>query len=294
MSQQPIDRCPACRSEVVREVRSSLWDKVGLSRCESCGSEFLNPQPSDSRLEEIYSPTYYQPWSYESSDVVRATKQLTFEPALAATNLAPGARLLDVGCGTGDLLALASARGLEAYGVDLNELAIERARDTVPDARLHRGVLDDKPFPSVTFDAITMFDFIEHARDPEQEIRAAAARLAPGGRLVISTPRVDSVTRRLTGRSWPQYREEHLTYFSANGIHALMQRVGMVITRLTSTKKVLTPSYLYGQAVNYPVAVVTPLVKATWRFLPVPKHRPLSLRFGEMTVLAHRRDDTDL
>ena len=289
MRSSPVERCPACGSEVIEVVRSSVWGAVALLSCDRCGTEFVDPQPSDERLAEIYSPDYYEPWNYERPEVVKVMKQLTFEPALIAAGLAPGARLLDVGCATGDLAALASTKGFEAFGIDLNEAAIARAREAVPNGRFHVGLLDDEPFDGVRFDAITMFDFIEHVRDPEHEVRAAVRRLADGGRLVISTPRVDSLTRRLTGRAWPQYREEHLTYFSAIGIRALLQRAGMVVTRLTSTKKMLTPAYLYGQAVAYPIPVATPLIKATWRYLPLPKHRPIGLRFGEMTVLAQRR-----
>ena len=129
-------------------------------------------------------------------------------------------------------------------------------------------MLDDRPFDRVSLDAIVMVDFIEHVRDPEHEVRAAVEHLADSGRLLISTPRVDSATRRITGRAWPQHREEHLTYFTAIGIHALLLRAGTVATRLMSTKKILTPTYLYGQAVTYALPVLTPPMKATWRYLP--------------------------
>ncbi len=75
-----------------------------------------------------------------------------------------------------------------------------------------------EPFGGERFDAITMIDFIEHVRDPEAELRLAGDRLAAGGRLLISTPRADSAVARATGRHWPQYREEHLTYFSLAGL----------------------------------------------------------------------------
>ena len=51
----------------------------------------------------------------------------------------------------------------------------------------------------------------------------------------------------------------------------------------------LTPAYLYGQALAYPVPLLTPLMKMVWPVLPIPKHRPIGLRVGEMTVVACRR-----
>jgi 2-polyprenyl-3-methyl-5-hydroxy-6-metoxy-1,4-benzoquinol methylase len=284
-----VERCPACRSEAFDQVREDVWPGIGLSRCATCGTEFQDPQPSDERLVEIYGPSYYEPWTYEDADVVKRMKQLTFEPALDACGLAPGAHVLDVGCATGDLAALVASRGFDAYGIDLNGLAIERARAAVPTGHFHVGVLADEPFAGRMFDAITMFDFIEHVREPGVEVEAAAARLADGGHLIISTPRVDSATRRVTRRNWPQYREEHLTYFTTNGMRTMLASAGLDVVGLRSTKKYLTPAYLYGQAIGYPVPLVTPVVKATWRFLPVPKHHPIGFRFGEMTVLARRR-----
>jgi 2-polyprenyl-3-methyl-5-hydroxy-6-metoxy-1,4-benzoquinol methylase len=255
-----------------------------------CRTEFLDPQPTDARLGEIYGPSYYEPWDHESAEVVRQMKQRTFAPVLDAARVAPGDRVLDVGCATGDFVSLAAQRGLQVYGVDLNRAAIERAQLAVPQGRFHVGVLGDEPFEGEQFDAIVMIDFIEHVRDAEAELRFAARRLAPGGRIVMSTPRTDSLTRRLLGKAWPQYREEHLSYFSADGMRAVAQRAGLVVTDIRPTTKMLTLSYLYGQALAYPVPVVTPVLRSTWHVLPLPKHRPLGLRLGEMTVVAERLD----
>ena len=106
------------------------------------------------------------------------------------------------------------------------------AAAALPDAAFHAGTLADDPFGDERFDAITMIDFIEHVRDPEAELRLAGDRLAPGGRLLISTPRADSTVARATGRYWPQYREEHLTYFSLAGLAAVLQRAGLVVVRV--------------------------------------------------------------
>ena len=282
-------RCPACGSAAARNVRVEVWPGIDLYRCVGCGTEFVRPQPSDDRLAEIYGPSYYEPWHQESAENVRLSKELTFAPILAAAQLEPGQRLLDVGCATGQFAGLAARSGLKVFGVDLNADAIEVARGAVPEARFHAGTMADVPFPADEFDAVVMVDFIEHVRSPEHELETIAQRLAPGGKLVISTPRVDSGVRRLTGKYWPQYREEHLTYFSESGLQAVLQRIGFAISSIAPTKKMLTPAYLYGQALAYPIPAVTPLIKLAWPVLPIPKHRPFGLRLGEMTVVAQRR-----
>jgi 2-polyprenyl-3-methyl-5-hydroxy-6-metoxy-1,4-benzoquinol methylase len=266
-----------------------VWPGIDLQRCGGCRTEFLHPQPSDERLTEIYGPSYYEPWHHETADNVRIAKEKTFAPILAAAELTRGQRLLDVGCATGQFAGLAVREGLDVFGVDLNPDAIATARASVPTASFHAGTMADDPFPGQQFDAVVMVDFIEHVRSPEHELETIARRLAPDGKLVISTPRIDSGTRRLTGRFWPQYREEHLTYFSESGLQAVLQRIGFTISRITPTKKMLTPAYLYGQAVAYPIPVATPLIKLAWPVLPIPRHRPFGLRLGEMTVVASRR-----
>ncbi len=248
----------------------------------------MSPQPSDLRLTEIYGAGYYEPWTHERPEIVRVAKEKTFAPVLEAGGLTAGARLLDVGCATGEFAGLAVRRGCEVFGVDLNPLAIDQARQSVPNATFHCGTLADSPFDGVTFDGITMIDFIEHVRDPYTEMLHARDRLAPGGKIMISTPQAKSVAHRLLRRSWPQYREEHITYLSEEGARTLLERVGLRVSILRPTTKMLTLSYLYGQALAYPLPVVTPLLRRTWRFLPVPKHRPLPFRFGEMTIVAER------
>ena len=183
----------------------------------------------------------------------------------------------------------AAATGWKVFGVDLNGDAIETARRSVPDVPFHAGTMADTPFPGEEFDAVVMIDFIEHVRSPEHEFATIAERLAAQGKLVISTPRVDSGVRRITGKYWPQYREEHLTYSRNRACRPCCSGSGFTISSVAPTKKILTPAYLYGQALAYLIPAVTPLVRLVWPVLPIPKHRPLGLRSGEMTVVAHRR-----
>lgn len=282
----PISRCPACEGGDVRGLRAAPWPGTDLCGCGGCGTEFLSPQPTDDRLAEIYGPSYYRPWQEESAEVVRHMKQLTFRPLLDRCEVQPGGSVLDVGCATGDLVAEVVSRGWRGFGVDFNQWAIDEARRTVPDAEFFSGTLHDEPFPGQRFDAMVMVDFIEHVRDPASELAAAKPRLAPGGRLVLSTPAAGSVTHRLTRRNWPQYREEHLTYFSEAGMRALLERLGFTVRSISPTTKVLTGAYLYGQSQAYPLPVLSPVLRTIWPKLPVPKHRPLKLRMGEMTVVA--------
>jgi SAM-dependent methyltransferase len=73
------------------------------------------------------------------------------------------------------------------------------------------------------FDAITLFDLIEHVYEPRRFIEALAAQLRPGGQLLVATPNCRSLLARATGRRWVSYKiPEHVTYFSPRTLaHAL-------------------------------------------------------------------------
>lgn len=285
------DRCPACLSQDVALARAGVWGACDLVGCRTCRTEFLAPQPSDERLGQIYGADYYTPWSAEAADTVDAMKRLTFAPMLDACEPAPGRSVLDLGCATGSFLAEAARRGATTYGIDLNPEAIAMARERVPAAHLHAGVVADRPFPDVLLDAVVMIDFIEHVRDPEAELSVVHEITRPGSKLVISTPRVDSLMRSASGRHWPQYREEHLTYFSRGGLGALLCRTGFSVVDVAPTRKAITLAYAYGQAVAYPVPVLSGATSVAYRTLPALRHRTLRVGMGEMTVVAVRDAD---
>ena len=78
-----------------------------------------------------------------------------FEAVLAATAVTAGTRLLDAGCGSGLLLALAAARGATVTGLDVSPGLLAAARDRVPGAELWLGDLQELPFPNDFFGAVT-------------------------------------------------------------------------------------------------------------------------------------------
>jgi SAM-dependent methyltransferase len=98
----------------------------------------------------------------------------------------PGARVLDIGCGTGQVIARLEQAGFEAYGVDVSEPNIARANRMNGRCQLYDG--HRLPFADGYFASAGALNVLEHVDEPEAFIGELARVVAPGGRIVLSSP----------------------------------------------------------------------------------------------------------
>ncbi|MGD8966530.1 MAG: class I SAM-dependent methyltransferase [Anaerolineae bacterium] len=114
------------------------------------------------------------------------------EQAFQVAEVAPGMRVLDIGCGRGEILRHCAKRGARAYGIDFSPVAAGlAARLTEGEGGARVSLADAKllPFPSASFDRVLMFDLVEHLHPWELQQALAEVRrvLRPWGRLIIHT-----------------------------------------------------------------------------------------------------------
>ena len=135
-----------------------------------------------------------------------------------------GGALLEVGCGYGFLLEEAKPYFDYRVGIDFSG-AVERAAARAD--RVYQGDLDRLP-PGQQFDCIILVSVIEHVHTPVDYVRALRQRLRPNGRLVLATPNVDSVFRRLLGPRWPAFQviPEHVSFYNGATLSALLTTAG--------------------------------------------------------------------
>jgi SAM-dependent methyltransferase len=98
----------------------------------------------------------------------------------------PGARILDVGCGVGQVIGHLTKLGYEAHGVDVSEPNIARARKVSSHCQVYDG--KHLPFPDSYFASAGAFNVLEHVEEPEALIRELARVVEINGRVVISSP----------------------------------------------------------------------------------------------------------
>jgi SAM-dependent methyltransferase len=118
---------------------------------------------------------------------------------LAATirrlGLKPGAKILELGSGTGGNLALLSAFG-QVTAVEMNETARSISAGQAGNAEILAGFLPDSlPLGEQKFDLVCLFDVLEHVEEDAATLEVVRRYLAPGGVAVLTVPAYRRIVR---------------------------------------------------------------------------------------------------
>ena len=214
-------RCNICAQPIDR-TRHHQWNKDGydILKCPSCGTLFRAELPTPAALAEIYGPSYFSDTTGTSggegySDYLgeEANHRVNAEARVKLVErYQPPGRLLDVGCAAGFFLDEARHRGWGVQGVELAPEMAAYARDRldVPVRAMAFGDIEVEPD---AFDAITMWDYLEHSVDPTADLRQAALLLRSGGVLAVSTGDAGSVAARVFRSRWHLLTPRHHNYF---------------------------------------------------------------------------------
>jgi 2-polyprenyl-3-methyl-5-hydroxy-6-metoxy-1,4-benzoquinol methylase/predicted RNA-binding Zn-ribbon protein involved in translation (DUF1610 family) len=291
----PVPACLACSKKMILR----FGEKVGNHwSCPKCGLERIFPQPDDQTLSEIYNSSYFAHYRSElDPEIVRAMKRATYKNQLRHLELdasAPGKkRLLDCGAATGYLAELAREIGWDAFAIEYSEFGASACEKILGPGKVYRGQAEKAAFaanPEGQFSVITMFDFIEHVREPRVVLEWARQRLDSQGVLLLTTPCAGSLSWRLMGRQWFHYTSrEHLWFFSAESLRIVLEETGFRSVKVRPLAKAVTVGYAlmhYARTNSYS-RVFTPLARALGAILPAAvKRQRLWFYLGEMAVLA--------
>jgi 2-polyprenyl-3-methyl-5-hydroxy-6-metoxy-1,4-benzoquinol methylase len=112
---------------------------------------------------------------------------------------------------------------------------------------LVRGTIHDAAFPAGYFDAVLLQDTIEHVLNPREVMEEAHRVLRPGGAIILSTPNLDSLGRRLFATSWALMNPlEHLHLFNMRALHRLIEVAGLASQQIESDAHV-NPDFFHGE-----------------------------------------------
>ena len=135
-------------------------------------------------------------------------------------------KLLDVGAAYGTFLSLAR-QDFECFGLDVSAYAARVAREEFG-LNVQQGSIEQAtPFEDEFFDAVVMWDVIEHLVDPIAALQEVRRIVKPGGYLAVSTDDVGNWLVRLLGRKWWGLAAPlHLNHFTKRAMTIAIQRVG--------------------------------------------------------------------
>jgi len=178
-----------------------------------------------------------------------------------------GARLLEVGCGSGEMLKWLADRGWQVEGLDFDPQAVQNAQ--AKGLRVHLGSVEQQGFPANSFDAIVMNHVIEHVPNPAALLHECYRILKPGGTLVSVTPNVQSLGHGLFRSSWFHLDPpRHLVLFSPAALRNLSASVfsgsAEIFTTIRRANGPMTASICIRRTGRFLMGGQAPLLFRVW------------------------------
>jgi SAM-dependent methyltransferase len=200
-----------------------------IVRCQNDGLIFVSPRPKD--LTAFYDERYYtgqMPGVYSDYEIDSEQSKPSWQERLIALERMLGGprELLDIGCATGEFLKLARSAGWQVSGLEMSEWAVAKARSANA-LTVTQGSLPDTRLPSAAYDAVTLWDCIEHLAEPRAVLLDVHRILKDDGVLMLSTGVVKHEDPDL--RSQWYYPPWHLYYFSERTIRELLAECGFTV-----------------------------------------------------------------
>ena len=232
--------------------RFGIMGKWEYYFCSECFSYSINPVPILAELQEWYENFYLATCSVNVSknDFWSNFKQSLDGQECLHKLLQPGATL-DIGCGTGNLLATAKNMGHEVWGQEFNPQMVELAQSR--GLKVTNLPITDSYFPQEYFDNVILSQLIEHVENPRQFLQDILPLLSPGGQIIISTPNPHSLFTKLFRDGWAGWHPPfHLCIPSYQALVNLADELGLTCTRVTTNTptwllKMDCISYFYGK-----------------------------------------------
>lgn len=219
-------RCRLCGARAPLPLYSKPYGLI--VGCRQCGVLLLNPpQGADSAWraqQETFASDWIQSRLRQQDIIYRDARRRLQE----IRRYLCGGRLLEIGCGTGELLALAVQEGFEVTGVDSSQQSLQQVRARFGLRQLYDS-LDAVPRSAGYFDVVVISHVLEHLYDPVRALRRIYSLLRPQGLLFVAVPNLGGWGARLLGGDWPGFGPVHVTYFTFQTLSNLLARTGFSV-----------------------------------------------------------------
>ncbi|MDH4263649.1 MAG: class I SAM-dependent methyltransferase [Spirochaetia bacterium] len=231
--------CPVCESSnTVFAGDIFRFDQpFSIRKCQDCKSSYQYPAPKNSDL--FYTDDYYSGKAvFSYIDERKIDKYARYVWNARIRNLQKfqkGGIFLDVGCSFGGLTRSASKYYL-SYGIDISRYAVNQGNEFSKQTSQNKnfkglfcGDLLNFPIAEIknsSVAVVTMIEVAEHLENPVEHFKKAWELLMPGGVFLIQTANMTARQAARAGLNYHYYLPGHLTYFSEQGIEALLKKIG--------------------------------------------------------------------
>ncbi len=237
-----------------------------VAQCQACGTVFMNPRIPPDQIGHYYPKNYYtaeasspmgneNKWKQAMRDVIikhygyQNKSDLAFRYRFLAQLMSPylynwapvrkyiyhvnGGRVLDIGCGNGQILSAYRRLGWDTHGIEVSEDSAKVARQAGHNIIV--GELPDIHLPDAYFDAVTMWDALEHIHNPAQVLTEISRILRPGGKVYLSVPNGKSWYWKLFKDRWFMFTAPlHYFHYSRKSLLLLLQKSGFANIEISS------------------------------------------------------------
>lgn len=218
------------------------------------GYRRLDPIPREEEITEFYQSQYYElirkgGRAAELRRLMAGGEEAEHERTWLRTTLysdicfvlnryAVGTRVLDVGCGTGELISFLKDNGFEAVGIEPSPEGAELAKSqglTVYPSTLEEFVEHHRSRGVGAFDVITLLNVLEHVPNPAHIVDITRLILNPGGIICVRVPNDFTeiqlaAKKQLNKDAWWIAIPDHINYFDLRSLRALLERFDFEVT----------------------------------------------------------------
>jgi SAM-dependent methyltransferase len=249
--------------------------------CNTCGLVRSDPVANEELLATLYASSSFDYGREVESILTTYGRALSRLEACSAQREA----LLEIGCGNGFFLRLARQRGWrEVRGVEPSVDAVAKAPREL-DGAIVRDVMRGGLFAPESFDAVCLFQVLDHISNPVDLLEECLAVLRPGGHILALNHNVCAWSARMLGERSPIVDIEHTYLYSPKTMRGIIAKAGFADSRVRSVCNTYSLAYL-AQLAPLPARIKSRLV-ASLRVGPAGGIR-VTVPLGNLCLIARR------
>lgn len=208
-----------------RERKKRTYEHNTFLKCNVCGMVYSNPIINPSVVNKLYEKSKYN-YKGEEENLKNTYKNFLSDMNQFIKNKQ---RLLDIGTGNGFFLLEALKQGYkEVYGIEPSKHAVEMADNKIK-KNIIQDILKEDQFKDEFFDAITLFQVIDHIENPNGVLRICNKFLKKNGAILFISHNVDSLSSKILGEKSPIFDIEHTQLFSVNTMTKILKKNGFKV-----------------------------------------------------------------